>query len=92
MIVKNQKFTLLKVEHKSGVAKTSKKDYSFYSATCIDAEANVFKMNLSDTIMSDEKQKKEILALLNVQIVAEIDIKPKGFDFGITLVDFDVTE
>jgi len=92
MIIKDQKFTLLKVEHKSGVAKTSKKDYSFYTATCIDSDANVFKMNLNDAIMKDEKSRDLVMGLLNVSIVAEIEVKPKGFDFSVQLNDFDVVK
>lgn len=84
MKVRNIELTLLKIEHKAGTGKTSGKPYSFFAATVIDEDSNVFALNLSDTVSSalGERAKE----LRNVPVKADVEFKPKGFDIGGTIV------
>jgi len=88
MKIQNLPLTLLKVENKSGVGKTSGKAYDFFVATLIDEDSDVFKFNISDDLASS-KGKDSLLDLRNVPISAQVNFKPKGFDVAGTLVDFD---
>jgi len=90
MIVKDVELTLLKINLKEGVGKVSKKDYKFYVASVVDTDGNVFNLNISEKLTSDEKQLEIILPLKQARITAQIEFKPKGFDIAGSLVDFDI--
>lgn len=82
MVLKSIAMTLLKVEHKSGTGKASGKPYDFYTATLVDDDSNVFALNVSDDITS---MVKDMSALRNVEVVVDVDFKPKGFGISGTL-------
>jgi len=75
--------TLLKVENKSGVGKTSQKPYDFNTATVVDEDANVFKLNISDEVSTHYGA--EILSFRNVPVEVSIEFRPKGFDIAGTI-------
>lgn len=85
MKIANLPLTLVKVANKAGTGKTSGKAYDFNVATVIDDDANVMTLNIADDVVS-AMGKDTLLALRNAPIVADIEIKPKGFDLGGTLV------
>lgn len=80
-MLSTQTVTLVKVENKKGTGKTSGKPYDFYTATVIDADANVFTLNLK------ENPSKELLEQRNTEVEVDIDFRPKGFDIGGTITD-----
>jgi len=88
MILKNVPLTLLKVQLKEGIGKTSNKPYKFYTANVVDEEANVFQLNLGDAVT--QKEIDELLELKNAKVLATVEFKPKGFDVGGTLVAVEV--
>jgi len=88
MIVKNVSLTLLKAEKKEGKGKKSGKDYLFYTATVVDEDANVFTFNLSDSITENASDVVKLLEVRNQSVTADIEFKPKGFDIGGRIVEF----
>jgi len=80
MKVINQAMTLLKVENKKGTGKSSGKPYDFYTATLIDEDANLLNLNLSREIDA-----KSFESDRNVEVLVDIEIKPKGFGLGGTV-------
>jgi len=79
MLVKNIALTLLKVQHKEGTGKASGKPYSFYTATVVDEDANVFGFNLADEVVKAASP-DVLLALKNAAVIADVKFSPKGFD------------
>jgi len=92
MIVKDVQLTLLKVQHKEGTGKKSGKEYSFYTATVVDDDANVFGFNLDDKLTTAKDAVETLLALKNVPIKADVRFLPKGFDIGASIIDFTPVE
>jgi hypothetical protein len=90
MIVKNVDLTLLKLVKKEGVGKKSGKDYLFYNASIVDADANVFGFILDEKIVSDSKKLADLLSAKNVSARADIRFSPKGFDVGGTILALDI--
>jgi hypothetical protein len=82
MIIKNVELTLLKIDKRQGVGKTSGKDYLFYNASVVDAEANVFGFILDEKVVSEPKKLSELLSAKNVPIKADIRFSPKKFDIA----------
>jgi len=82
MILKNVPLTLLKVQLKEGVGKASGKAYKFYTAQVVDEDANVFGLNVADSLANDKDALEELLEMKNSRIDATIEFKPKGFDIG----------
>jgi len=79
MLVKNVALTLLKVQHKEGVGKKSGKEYSFYTATVVDEDANVFGFNLADEVVKAAPA-GSLESTKNVSVFADVKFVPKGFD------------
>jgi len=84
MKVSKVPLTVLKVVLKSGVGKTSNKPYSFYAASIVDDDANVFQATLEEKFGNSLAGKFE--KIRNETVKADLEIKPKGFDAGITII------
>jgi len=79
--------TVLKVQHKEGTGKASGKPYSFYTASVVDEDANVFGLNLSDELVKESRADEEDLEKIrNQEMVIEVEFRPKGFDCSGTIV------
>ncbi len=85
MIIEGVKVTVLKVEEKKGVGKTSGKPYAFFSASLIDADSNVFDFNLSDDLAKNAKVMESLLSVRNTEAVVSVNLYPKGFGIGAQL-------
>jgi len=92
MQFKDNALTLLKVQKKEGVGRTSGKEYKFFTANVVDADANVFQLNLADELVDSPEKVASLEALKNVQVTAVIEFKPKGFDIGGTIREITVNE
>lgn len=69
------------------MGKTSGKPYSFYTASVVDEDANVFGLNLSDALVKVAKEDDDNLEQIRLQeMLVDIELKPKGFDIGGTIV------
>lgn len=80
--------TILKVEHKEGVARESKKPYSFYVASCLDDNGNVFPLNIADDFVKDKGT--DLLGVKKEDVAAEIELRPVGrFGLGATLLSYE---
>jgi hypothetical protein len=87
MLIKQQPVTLLTIVHKEGVAKVSAKPYSFYVAKFVDAEGMVLDASVDAKLLTDEKSRNELLAMVNVKVLADIRIQPSQYTVRLTLVD-----
>lgn len=79
--------TVLKVDLKEGVSQKSNRPYSFYVASIVDEDANVFRCNVSDALV-EKVGKEKILKVKNTLATVDGEITPKGFDAGIELTDW----
>lgn len=86
MIIKNVDLTLLKIDKREGVGKNSGKNYLFYNASVVDAEANVFGFILDENITRNAEQLAELLSAKNVLARADIRITPKKFDVAGSII------
>jgi len=90
MIVKDLALTVLAFEHKTGTGKTSGKPYDFYAARVVDADGQVFQMNLDREISpKNPKDDETLLAFRNLAVKASVKFTPKSFDVSATLTDFE---
>lgn len=88
MLVEKIPLTLLKVVHKTGTSKKSGNAYSFHTANVVDDEANVFQLNLEDSLSTQSG----LTELRNVKIVADINFTPKDYDISGTIVNFEIED
>jgi len=86
MKVENLELTLLKIVNKNGIGKKSGNPYNFDVASVVDEDANVFNLNLSDSVSAALTD--EVRSLRNVAIEATVEFKPKDFDVSGTLLEF----
>jgi len=86
MIAQDQKLTVLKVFHKEGIGKASGKPYDFYTASCVDEDANVFTFNLSDKLV--ESLGKDVVEAYHNEYFenAQIEFRQKGYDCSGTII------
>jgi len=71
------------------VGKKSGKEYSFYTATVVDDDANVFGLNLSDTLVKESLENDEDLSKIrNEERTVDIEFRPKGFDISGSLISW----
>jgi len=86
MIAREQQLTILKVSLKEGVGKKSGSPYSFYTASVVDEDANVFGFSVSKQMV--EEHGKALEDIRNESVEADIEFKPKGFDVSGTLLSW----
>jgi len=75
---------ILKIDFKEGVAKSGK-PYAFYVAKVVDADSNTFDATISDDF---SKKNPTLMTLRRKEVVADFEIKPKGFDAAISLLSW----
>lgn len=80
------KLTVLKVDRKEGVAAKTNKPYAFDVAAVVDEDANVFKCNLSDALSKKIAPKRD--SIRNLQVMADVEVRPKGFDAALSIEDW----
>jgi len=86
MKVENLELTLLKIVNKNGIGKKSGNPYNFDVASVVDEDANVFDLNLSDSVSAALTD--EVRSLRNVAIEATVEFKPKDYALSGTLLEF----
>jgi len=78
--------TIVKVTHKEGTGKNGR-PYSFYVASIIDEDFNVFNLNLSDELVKTAAVDGEIITEITRQDrEVDVEFRPKGFDCAGTIV------
>jgi hypothetical protein len=88
MLVQKVPVTILKIDNKSGKAKRTGNAYSFFVATVIDEDSNVFKLNLADSLSDTAEKVKALSEVKNEEVEATIKFSPKQFDIAGTILDF----
>lgn len=88
MLVKQIPLTILKVELREGVGKKSGKPYSFYNASTVDEDGNVFGLILAEDF-AKEQGATELQSLRNISVLADVRFNPKGFDIGGSILGWD---
>jgi len=86
MLIKNIEATVLKVIKKEGVGKASGKNYKFFTATVVDSDANVFTLNLDDTLVRSEENVSALLELRNEDCLLDVKFSPKNFQISGTIM------
>jgi len=86
MLIPNIEATVLKVVKKEGTGRKSGKNYKFFTATVVDADANVFSLNLADSLVQSEENVKALLEIRNEECELEVKFSPKGFDVSGTIM------
>lgn len=84
MIFKDVSATLLKVDLKEGTGKTSGKPYKFYTVNLLDDSGNVMTGNVAD-VLEKSSDFDEVKKLVNQKVSVDLEFKPKGFDFGLSV-------
>jgi len=86
MLINNIQATVLKVSKKEGIGRVSQKPYKFFVATVVDTDANVFAMNVDDTLVKSEENIAALLDLRNEDCSLEIKFYPaKNFGISATI-------
>lgn len=81
------KGTLLKVVNKSGTSKKDGKAYNFCSASFVDEDSNVFNFNVEQDFV-EEVGIATLLKIKNKEIVATLNLYPKGYNIACQLVSY----
>jgi len=75
------------VIHKSGNAKRTGNPYSFYTASVVDDDGNVFGLNVADELVKEaEEEEMNLESIRNEERTIDVEFKPKGFDCAGTVV------
>jgi len=80
--------TILKVNHKEGTSQKGR-PYSFYVASVLDEDGNVFAFNISDDLVKLSKSDEgevQLKDIRNDERTVDVEIRPKGFDCAGTIV------
>jgi len=89
MLIPNQKIKLLRAVRHEG-KKKSGDPYLFYSASFLDSESNVLKMNLSNELSQDIALTKKLDTAKEVPVSIDVVIYQSGFNLRGTVVNMEL--
>jgi len=89
MLVKQQKIKLLRAVRHEGKKKNGD-EYLFYSASFLDDESNVLKMNLSNEMSKNLKVTKILDTAKEIPVIIDVVIYQSGFNLRGTVVNLEL--
>jgi hypothetical protein len=89
MLIAKQKLTLLNAIKKQGIKKDGQ-PYLFYTASLLDSESNVLKMNLSNELSKNTALTTKLDTAKQVPCTIDFSIYQSGFNLKGTVVKIDL--
>jgi len=85
MLIKGEKITIVKVDHKQGVSKTTLKPYNFYTVIFVDDDLNRFESMIPNQVLTEGGVVPEwLLEAKKLECGVDLEILPNR-EFGVTL-------
>jgi len=88
MIVQNIKIKLLNARRIQGINKKGE-PFMFYMLSFLDEEANVLKINMSNTLSADSGLTKKLDNLKETPVTIDLALRQSGFNLRGTVVAID---